>query len=101
MRPILNRNMSMEPTLTASRRNASHAVEVYEPGMAAIGPYFLKNPFILAPMAGVSEQPFRVLAFQMGAALCPTELVSAQGLMRVNARTLRYLRHDHDVERPY
>jgi nifR3 family TIM-barrel protein len=52
-------------------------------------------------MAGVSEEPFRVLAFRMGAALCPTELVSAQGLIRANARTLRYLRHDPEVERPY
>jgi len=67
----------------------------------AIGPYALKNPFILAPMAGVSEQPFRVIAFQMGAALCPTELVSAAGLFHANARTLRYLRHDPQVERPY
>src|SRR5262249_61641991 len=52
-------------------------------------------------MSGVSEKPFRVLAFKMGAALCPTELVSAQGLFRANARTLRYLRHDSAVERPY
>jgi nifR3 family TIM-barrel protein len=37
----------------------------------------------------------------MGAALCPTELVSAQGLIRANARTIRYLRHDPEVERPY
>ncbi len=45
--------------------------------------------------------PFRVLAFRMGAALCPTELVSAQGLFRANARTVRYLRHDPQIERPY
>ena len=69
--------------------------------MLRLGPYPLKNPWVLAPMAGVSEQPFRVLAFRMGAGLCPTELVSAQGLMRANARTLRYLRHDAEVERPY
>ncbi len=69
--------------------------------MLTIGPYRLKNPFILAPMAGVSEQPFRVLAFRLGAALCPTELVSAQGLFRVNERSLRYLRHDPQVEIPY
>jgi len=69
--------------------------------MLRLGPYALPNPWVLAPMAGVSEQPFRVLAFRMGAALCPTELVSAQGLMRANARTVRYLRHDTDVERPY
>src|SRR5262245_35261045 len=52
-------------------------------------------------MSGVSEKPFRVLAFKMGAALCPTELVSAQGLFRANQRTVRYLRHDAEVERPY
>ena len=69
--------------------------------MFRLGPYPLKNPWVLAPMAGVSEEPFRVLAFRMGAALCPTELVSAQGLMRANARTVRYLRHDAEVERPY
>lgn len=69
--------------------------------MRTIGPYTLPNPFILAPMAGVSEQPFRVLAFRLGAALCPTELVSSQGLFRTNTRTLRYLRHDPEVEQPY
>ena len=93
-----------------------HRVNLREPGhlqkrmrsailkstpMRWIGPYLLNNPYILAPMAGVSEMPFRVLAFRMGAALCPTELVSAQGLMRANTRTLRYLRHDPAVERPY
>src|SRR3954462_15441756 len=69
--------------------------------MPRLGPFSLPNPYILAPMAGVSEMPFRVLAFRMGAALCPTELVSAQGLMRANARTVKYLRHDPEVERPY
>jgi len=69
--------------------------------MLPIGPYTLRNRFILAPMAGVSEMPFRVLAFEQGAALCPTELISAQGLFRVNTRTLRYLRFDRAVEQPY
>ncbi|MBN1209647.1 MAG: tRNA dihydrouridine synthase DusB [Myxococcaceae bacterium] len=69
--------------------------------MLQIGPYTLPNPFILAPMAGVSEEPFRVIAFRLGAALCPTELVSSQGLMRANQRTLKYLRFDPEVERPY
>ena len=69
--------------------------------MLQLGPYTLSNPYILAPMAGVSEMPFRVLAFRMGAALCPTELVSAQGLMRANLRTVRYLRHNPEVEKPY
>jgi tRNA-dihydrouridine synthase B len=69
--------------------------------MPRLGPYDLKNPYMLAPMAGVSEQPFRALAFRMGASLCPTELVSSEGLMRLNARTIKYLRFDSAVERPY
>src|SRR6266851_4810885 len=69
--------------------------------MPVLGPYQLRNPYVLAPMAGVSEMPFRVLAFKMGAALCPTELVSAQGLFRASSRTIRYLRHDPEVEKPY
>lgn len=69
--------------------------------MLPIGPYTLRNRFILAPMAGVSEMPFRVIAFEQGAALCPTELISAQGLFRINSRTMRYLRFDPKVETPY
>ncbi|MCC6812335.1 MAG: tRNA dihydrouridine synthase DusB [Deltaproteobacteria bacterium] len=66
-----------------------------------IGPYKLKNPWVLAPMAGVSEMPFRVIAFEMGAALCPTELISAKGLIYGNERTQKYLKHDAATERPY
>ncbi|GMU59511.1 MAG: tRNA dihydrouridine synthase DusB [Myxococcaceae bacterium] len=69
--------------------------------MLPIGPHTLKNRFLLAPMAGVSEKPFRVLAFQQGAALCTTELISAQGLFRLTNRTMRYLRYDPNVEKPY
>ena len=49
---------------------------------------------MLAPMAGVSESPYRILALEMGAGLAPTELVSAKGLEFGNARTESYLRHD-------
>ncbi len=77
------------------------ALPLHALAMLPIGPYTLKNRFILAPMAGVSEMPFRVLAFEQGAALCPTELISAQGLFRINTRTLRYLRYDKNVEQPY
>jgi nifR3 family TIM-barrel protein len=69
--------------------------------MVRIGPHVLETPYLLAPMAGVSEMPFRVLARRLGAALAPTELVSAIGLLRRSDRTLRYLRHDPEVERPF
>ena len=66
-----------------------------------IGPHIFGNPWILAPMAGVSEMPFRVLARQMGAAAAPTELVSAKGLLYGQARTARYLTHDDRQEQPF
>lgn len=59
-----------------------------------LGPYRVESPIILAPMAGVSEAPFRSMALAMGAGLAPTELVSAKGLEHANARTQGYLRHD-------
>jgi nifR3 family TIM-barrel protein len=65
-----------------------------------LGPIHIPNPFILAPMAGVSEQPFREIALELGAGLAPTELVSANGLIRASARTAKYLRHGPG-ERPF
>jgi nifR3 family TIM-barrel protein len=69
--------------------------------MVRIGTHVLRNPHLLAPMAGASEMPFRCLALRLGAALAPTELLSAAGLARGSARTLRYLRHDSTLERPF
>ena len=42
-----------------------------------IGNVTLDNPIILAPMAGVSDLPFRLLCREMGAALVCMEMVSA------------------------
>jgi tRNA-dihydrouridine synthase B len=66
-----------------------------------IGPYTLHNPWILAPMAGVSEMPFRRIALEMGASAAPTELVSAKGLLAGQARTERYMRYDPTLEKPF
>ena len=63
-------------------------------GPLRIGPFEAQPPVVLAPMAGVSEAPYRVISLEMGAGLAPTELVSAKGLRFGNARTADYLRHD-------
>lgn len=65
---------------------------------ARIGPHRLDPPFILAPMAGVSEAPYRTMVLEMGAGLAPTELVSSRGLHSGQARTESYLRHDPERE---
>ena len=45
-----------------------------------IGNVTLDNPIILAPMAGVSDLPFRLLCREMGAALVCMEMVSAKAI---------------------
>ncbi|MDT8341373.1 MAG: tRNA dihydrouridine synthase DusB [Longimicrobiales bacterium] len=57
------------------------------------------TPLYLAPQAGVSESPFRRLCRAFGADVVVTEFVSAEGIVRGNARTLDYLRFDEE-ERP-
>lgn len=52
-------------------------------------------------MAGVSEMPFRVLAFELGAGLATTELISAKGIFYKNRRTRQYMTFDRERERPY
>jgi tRNA-dihydrouridine synthase B len=42
-----------------------------------IGPHVLAGRALLAPMAGISDQPFRALAREFGAALCGAEMLSA------------------------
>ena len=69
--------------------------------MFLIGPHRIESPYLLAPMAGVSEMPFRVLAFEMGAGLATTELISAKGLLHRNKRTEQYLIYNPQKEVPY
>jgi nifR3 family TIM-barrel protein len=42
----------------------------------------LSNPLVLAPMSGVTDLPFRIVARKVGCALAFTEMVSAEGLVR-------------------
>ncbi len=48
----------------------------------------IKNKIILAPMAGVSNSAFRVLARKYGAGLVFAEMVSDKGLLHKNEKTL-------------
>jgi nifR3 family TIM-barrel protein len=52
----------------------------------------LENNLVLAPMAGVSNLPFRLIAREAGASLVFTETVSAKGLVMGGGKTWRLLR---------
>ena len=68
-------------------------------GAVKIGEVDFDSPFVLAPLAGVSDSPFRQLAREQGASAVYTEMVSADGLARGNQATLDYCRFEPH-ERP-
>ena len=65
----------------------------------SIGSVKLDGNLILAPMAGVTDLPFRLLCKEQGADLIYTEMVSAKGIMYNNKNTEDLLRID-EKERP-
>ena len=64
-----------------------------------IGDVEIDSPLMLAPLAGVSDSPFRRLAREQGASAVYTEMVSADGLTRGNRATLDYCAFE-PCERP-
>lgn len=64
-----------------------------------IGTVTLENPYILAPMAGVTDLPFRLLCREQGAGLLCMEMISAKALMYKNRNT-RALLEIHPEEYP-
>jgi nifR3 family TIM-barrel protein len=64
-----------------------------------IGTLELKNNVILAPMAGVTDLPFRILCSEMGAGMVCMEMVSAKAISYNNKNTVELLRVE-ESERP-
>lgn len=56
-----------------------------------IGRLLLKNNVFLAPMAGITDLPFRTIVRSFGCGLAFTEMVSGSGLVRRTEKTFRYL----------
>ena len=63
-----------------------------------IGPYTFSGRFFLAPLAGVSDRPFRAICRSMGASFAYTEMVSAHGLVHGSLQTESYLDREPDEE---
>lgn len=59
----------------------------------------LAGRVVLAPLAGITDSSFRIICRQLGAAMVFTEMISTDGLVRNNSRTLEYL-FFREAERP-
>ncbi len=64
-----------------------------------IGNINIEYPLFLAPMSGVTDQPFRIICKNMGASVVYTEFVSADGIIRENVKTLDMVKFE-SIERP-
>ena len=63
-----------------------------------IGPYLFENSLALAPMAGVTDRPFRQLCRSLGAGLAASEMISADSRLWRSAKTRRRLDHRGEPE---
>ena len=64
-----------------------------------IGKFSFQYPVFLAPMAGVTDTPYRILAREMGCPLVYSEMVSDKGINYRNEHTLKMLQTE-EQERP-
>lgn len=62
----------------------------------AIGPILADPPVVLAPMAGITNAPFRRLCRSFGAGLYVSEMITARALVERNEKTLRLAEFDPD-----
>ncbi|HVW64924.1 MAG TPA: tRNA dihydrouridine synthase DusB [Nitrosospira sp.] len=63
-----------------------------------IGSHILKNNLIVAPMAGVTDRPFRQLCKSMGAGMAVSEMVSSNSLLWGSEKTRRRANHEGEVD---
>ncbi|MCZ6559534.1 MAG: tRNA dihydrouridine synthase DusB [Gammaproteobacteria bacterium] len=63
-----------------------------------IGPYQLNSPFLLAPMAGITDAPFRKLCRQFGAGMTSSEMTTADMSLWHTAKSQHRLDLDMDAE---
>ncbi|MDD2913826.1 MAG: tRNA dihydrouridine synthase DusB [Gallionella sp.] len=63
-----------------------------------IGPYQLKNSLIVAPMAGVTDRPFRMLCKRMGAGMAVSEMVASNSLLYGSEKTKRRANHEGETD---
>jgi tRNA-dihydrouridine synthase B len=63
-----------------------------------IGPYVLPSSVVLAPMAGVTDRPFRVLARQLGAGLAASEMLTADTRLWNTPKSRLRMSHEGEPE---
>ena len=63
------------------------------PAPLQIGPYRIDVPVVLAPMAGVTDKPFRMLCKRLGAGLCVSEMTTSEPRLWHTSKSMRRMDH--------
>ena len=63
-----------------------------------IGPYHISNRLVVAPMAGVTDRPFRQLCKRLGAGMAVSEMVTSNSLLWGSEKTRRRANHDGETD---
>ena len=79
----------MDPRYVSQRNRGVPPARAGEFAPLSIGPLALETPVVLAPMAGITNPPFRTLCRGFGAGLYVSEMITARALVERNAKTLR------------
>jgi nifR3 family TIM-barrel protein len=90
---------AMDPVYVSERNRRVAPAAPGEFASVRLGPIAVWPPVVLAPMAGVTNPPFRALCRRFGAALYVSEMITARALVEGNPKTLRLAGFDPD-ERP-
>ena len=63
-----------------------------------IGSHHIQSNLVVAPMAGVTDRPFRQLCKRLGAGLAISEMVASNPKLRDTGKSQRRMNHDGEVE---
>src|SRR5262245_37963436 len=97
-RPLMDA-LSTTPSFAHERHAATPPARPGEFAPLVLGPLSVFPPVVLAPMAGVTNYPFRSLAREFGAGLYVSEMITARGYLLGN-RLTRLLASSRPEERP-
>ena len=88
--------MSSSIFVARSALQSLRSLHIHNPFLVQIGNIILKNNLIAAPMAGVTDRPFRQLCKKLGAGMAVSEMVASNAKLWATEKSIR--RGDHSAE---